>query len=182
MKVRLPFPNLRRSLFLVVVVALSCVPVAAASFKPIQRNFGELTFPRVRAGTVTIPKSQSTGRIRVIATLKLPPLAQAYGRGLYAAGSANRLNVHSSASKAYLRRIDAEQTAAIAKLRQAIPSARISWRYQVILNGMTVSIPAQKLPQLSRQSYIGRVWPSFTYHLSLNRSPSIIGARLSAAA
>ena len=41
---------------------------------------------------------------------------------------------------------------------------------------MTVSIPAQKLPQLSRQSYIGRVWPSMTYHLSLNRSPGIIGA------
>ena len=176
MKVRLPFPHLRRSLLLALLAALSSVPVSAAAFQPIQRNFGELTFPRVRAGTVTIPKGQSSGRIRVIATLKLPPLAQAYGRGLYAAGSANRLNVHSSASKAYLARIEAEQTAAIAKLRQAIPSARISWRYQVILNGMTVSIPAQKLPQLSRQSYIGRVWPSLTYHLSLNRSPGIIGA------
>src|SRR4051812_36513876 len=176
MEVRLPFPHLRRSLLLALLAALSSVPVSAAAFQPVQRNFGELTFPRVRAGTVTIPKHQSSGRIRVIATLKLPPLAQAYGRGLYAAGSANRLNVHSSASTAYLARIQAEQSAAIAKLRQAIPSALISWRYQVILNGMTVSIPAAKLPQLSRQSYIGRVWPSMTYHLSLNRSPGIIGA------
>src|SRR4051812_21935590 len=175
MEVRLPFPHLRRSLFLALLAALCSVPVSAAAFQPIQRNFGELTIPRVRAGTVTVPKHQS-GRIRVITTLKLPPLAQAYGRGLYSAGSANRLNVRSATSKAYRKRIDAEQTAAIAKLHRALPAARVSWRYQVVLNGFAVSIPARQLGKLSRQGFAARVWPSYTSPLSLNRSPAVIGA------
>src|SRR6185436_19566536 len=98
MKVRLPFSHLRRSLIFAVLAALTAVPESAAAFRPIQRSFGELTIPQVRAGTVTIPKRQHDGRVRVIVTLKLPPLAQAYGRGLYAAGSAQRLNVHSATS------------------------------------------------------------------------------------
>src|SRR5262245_44079636 len=175
MKVGYPIFHLRRLLIFASLAALVAVPASSAAFRPIQRDFGELTIPRVRAGTATVPKGKHDGRIRVIVTLKLPPLAQAYGRGLYAAGSSQRLNVHSSASQAYLRRIDAEQSAAVAKLRSAIPSARVSWHYQAVLNGMAVSIPAAKLPQLSRQSYIGRVWPSYTYHLSLNRSPNVIG-------
>src|SRR5213075_2579761 len=73
-------------------------------------------------------------------------------------------------------RIDAEQTAAIAKLHRALPAALVSWRYQVVLNGFAVSIPARQLGKLSRQSFAARVWPSYTYHLSLNRSPAVIGA------
>jgi subtilisin family serine protease len=169
---------LRRVLVLVFLAALTAVPAASAAFQPIRRNFGELTYPRVRAGKLTVEHGAdgTSSRVRVIVSLKLPPLAQAYGRGLYAAGSAHRLNVHSVAAKAYLRQIDTAQAAAVAQLRRALPDARVSWRYQVVLDGFTVSLPAKQLPKLSRQSFAVRVWPSYTYHLSLNRSPAIIGA------
>ena len=176
MDFRLHWASLRRLLFLASLAALTPVPAATGAFQPIRRDFGELTVPRVRAGHVTIPNGHRSGRVRVIVSLKLPPLAQAFGRGLYAAGSAEKLNVRSAASKAYLRRIDAEQTTALAQLKRALPAARVSWRYQVVLNGFAVSLPARQLPQLSRQSFAARVWPSFSYHLALNRSPSVIGA------
>src|SRR3954452_22990634 len=170
------FGFLRRALVLAVLAALVAVPAASAAFHPIRRDFGELTSPRVRAGKMTIPSGQQDGRLRVIVSLKLPPLAQAYGRGLYAAGAAHRLQVRSSAAKAYVARIDAQQNAAIAQLRRALPDARVSLRYQVVLNAFAVSLPAKELPKLSRQGFAARVWPSFTYHLALNRSPAVIGA------
>ena len=142
MKVRLPFPHLRRSLFLVLLVALSCVPVSAAAFQPIQRNFGELTFPRVALARddPEAPVDGTDPRDRHVE-------AAAARAGVRPRALRGRLGEPAERPlvrvEAYLRRIEAEQTAAIAKLRQAIPSARISWRYQVILNGMTVSIPAR---------------------------------------
>ena len=92
MELRLHLASLRRFLVLGVLAALTAVPAASAAFQPIRRDFGELAYPRVRAGKMTVPGGQrNDGRIRVIVSLKLPPLAQAYGRGLYAAGSAHRL-------------------------------------------------------------------------------------------
>ncbi len=176
MELRLHLALLRRFLVLAVLAALTAVPAASAAFQPIRRDFGELTYPRVRAGHVTIPSGHHDGRIRVIVSLKLPPLAQAYGRGLYAAGAAHRLEVGSSTAKAYVARIEAQQAAAITQLKRTIPDARVSLRYQVVLNALAVSLPAKELPKLSRQSFATRVWPSFTYHLALNRSPAVIGA------
>ena len=163
-------------MILAVLAALTAVPTASAAFKPIRRDFGELTFPLLRAGKVTIPKGHSSDRIRVIVTLKSPPLAQAYHRGLYAAGSAQRLQVHSSVAQAYVRKLQAQQAVAIAQLKRALPDARVAERYQVILDGFAVSLPAQQLAKLSRQGFASRVWPSYTYHLALNRSPAVIGA------
>ena len=176
MELRLHLASLRRFLVLAVLAALTAVPAASAAFQPIRRDFGELAYPRLRAGKVTIPSGHNDGRIRVVVSLKLPPLAQAYGRGLYAAGTTHRLEVRSSAAQAYVARIDAQQAAAIAQLKRTMPEARVSLRYQVVLNAFAVSIPAKELPKLSRQSFAARVWPSFTYHLALNRSPAVIGA------
>ena len=132
--------------------------------------------PRLRAGTLTIPPAHRERRIRVIVTLKLPPLAQAYGRGLFASGSTRQLNVHTASSRAYLKKIESAQRRAVAQLRRAIPSAIVTRRFLVVLDGLTVSLPVKKLPQLARQSFAARVWPSYTYHLALNRSPGVIGA------
>jgi minor extracellular serine protease Vpr len=178
MNSRLDFATLRRrALIFASLAALAAVPSAAAGFQPLRRDFGELSVPRLRAGTITIPPAhKGERRIRVIVTLKLPPLAQAYGRGLFATGSARQLNVRSEESQAYLHRIDAAQRFAVAQLHRAIPSAIVTLRYRVVLDGFTVSIPVTKLPQLARQSFTARVWPTYTYHLALNRSPSIIGA------
>jgi len=171
---------LRRALLLASVAALAAVPAAAATIRPIHRAlaFGdvELAHPRLRAGTLTVPRAHRDGRIRVVVTLKLPPLAQAYGRGLAAAGSTRRLDVHSGSSQAYLRRVRAAQAVAVAQLRRDIPAARVSRRFAIVLDGLTVSLPVKQLPRLARESFAERVWPSLSYHLSLNRSPGVIGA------
>jgi subtilisin family serine protease len=130
--------------------------------------------PRVRAGT--LPAVASSGRIRVIARLSLPPLAQRFGRGLASAGAARRLDTTSAASRAYLQRVGRAQTAEAALVRRAIPEARIGHRFQVVLDGLTVSLPASKLPALVRLRSITAVYPSVGYTMTLDRSPSIIGA------
>ncbi len=166
----------RRALILASLAALAAVPSGAAAFQPIRRQFGDLTLPRVRAGTLEVPRAHRDNRIRVIVTLKQPPLAQAYGRGLFAAGSAGRLDVHTTASQAYLRRLEQVQAAAIAQLHRTIPSATVSERYRIVLDGFTVTLPVKKLPQLVRAGFAQRVWPSLRYTQTTNRSPAVIGA------
>ena len=166
---------MRRALTLALLAALAAVPTAASALRPIHRTFGELTFPRVRAGHITVP-NQRDRNVRVIVTLKLPPLAQAYGRGLFAAGSTRQLDAHTAAARAYLARLTAAQNLAIAQLKRAIPSARVSWRYGIVLDGFTVTLPPNRLPTLSAQSFAARVFPSLSYALTLNRSPTVIGA------
>jgi len=176
MKSRIRLAALRRALFLSLLAALLLAPAAGARFEPIRRDFGELQLPRVRAGTLVIPPHHRDGRIRVIVTLPQAPLAQAYGRGLYTAGSTRQLNVHTSSAQAYIATLKAAQARAIAQLHRDIPSATVSWRYQIVLNGFTVTLPFTQLPKLSGESFASRVWPSLTYHMSLNRSPAVIGA------
>jgi subtilisin family serine protease len=147
---------------------------AAAKLLPVQRTFGDRSLPRVRAGV--LPAISSSGRIRVIARLSLPPLAQYSGRGLSAAGGRRRLSVASASSRAYVRRLVQAQTHETALLRRAIPEARIGARFQVVLDGLTVSLPASKLPALVRLTSIAGVYPSVPYTLALDHSPSVIGA------
>ena len=166
----------RRALSLAALAALAAVPSAAAAFQPIRRHFGELTIPRLRAGTVQIPSGHAGNRIRVIVTLKLPPLAQAYGRGLFASGSTRQLNVRTAESRAYLRRLERAQATAVAQLHRLIPSATVSERYRIVLDGFTVTLPVTKLPLLARASFAQRIWPSLRYTQTTNRSPAVIGA------
>ena len=141
---------------------------------PVQRTLSERTLPRLRAGV--IPPSRPSGRVRVIADLPLPPLAAHFGRALSIEGARRKLDVESSASRAYLRRIDEEQARVAAALLRAIPQARIGRRFGVILDALTISLPAAKLPALVREASITRVYPSIAYTLALDRSPSVIGA------
>jgi minor extracellular serine protease Vpr len=167
----------RLTAFLTLAAALLSATTAAASLQPVRRDFGDLTVPRVRAWSGQIPAGHASGRIRVIATLHLPPLAAVYGRDTLAFGAARRkLDVRSAASRAYLARIEAAQRAAVTEIRRAIPQARVTRRFQLVLDGLTVELPARRLPALARLSSVARVYPSLRYTLELNRSPSIIGS------
>lgn len=159
-----------------VAAALSAAIPAGAALVPIGRTFGDLTVPRVRAGTLTIPRNQAFGRVRVIVGLPLPPLASTQGRGLSAHGGSRRLDVASAASQRYLAQISAAQQVAAARLLHAIPDARIGRHYQVVLDGFTVSLPVTKLPALARLGFVQKVYPSVRYHLATDTSPSVIGA------
>ena len=143
-----------------------------------RRTFGTgVTLPLVRAGHIHVPAGHGSGRVRVIARLQLPPLAAVFAERTPAlAGAARHLNVHSASSRIYLARVTAAQARAAAALKRAIPSARIGWRYKILLDGFAVSLPYRQLPKLVRLGFVTKVYPSYTYTEELNRSPSLIGA------
>jgi minor extracellular serine protease Vpr len=166
---------LRRVVLLPLAAALILTSAASATLQPIRRSYGEFSLPRVRAGTLKIPAASSRGRVTVLVGLRLPPLA-ANNRNLFSVRSTSRLNVHSSSSRLYLAQLARGQSAAAAELKRAIPSARISYRYRVVLDGFAVSLPARKLPALARLKAVTKIYPSVRYALDTNQSPAIIGA------
>src|SRR5213076_2194762 len=137
--------------------ALILTSAASATLQPVRRSYGERSLPRVRAGTLKIPSASSHGRLTVLVGLRLPPLA-AYNRNLFSTASTARLNVRSSSSRSYLSRLARAQHAAAAELERAIPSARISYRYRVVMDGFAVSLPARKLPALARLHAVTKIY------------------------
>jgi minor extracellular serine protease Vpr len=117
-----------------------------------------------------------TQRVRVIVDLAAPPLAVHGGRGLFAAPARRKLDVRSAPSLAYLHLLERQQAHVAAQIRTAIPQARIGRHFTILLNALTVSLPATKLPALVATRAVTKVYPSVAYTLALDRSPSIIGA------
>ena len=160
---------------LAVVAALTVVAPTFAKLQPIKRSFGEVTLPRLRAGTLQIPRGHADGRIRVIVRLKQPPLAAVFGQSAKSAGE-HRLNVASSSSRAYLARLSSLQNAAAAQLKRAIPTIP----------------PAAALPGPARRHHGERPQPLLApprpaavreqglpephLHVNTNESPQIIQA------
>lgn len=112
----------------------------------------------------------------MIVTLDDPPLAAAASLNRLAGfGPTRRLNVSSPFSRTYLARIEAAQRRAVATVRAEIPEAVVSRRFRILLNGFTVSVPYQRLPELLRLDVARNVYPSLSYTPSLNRGPAVIG-------
>jgi minor extracellular serine protease Vpr len=168
---------LRRTLALAsLAAALVTAGSAAAALQPVKRTFGEVTVPRVRTGTVKIPAGHARGLTRVIVTLHVPPLAAAFQRGLYAHAAVTHLDASSASSRAYVARVARAQRQAIAALHVAIPEAHVSRRYSIVLDGLTVTLPAARLTKLMRLGFVAHVYPTYRYTLNLDQSPGIIGA------
>jgi minor extracellular serine protease Vpr len=165
----------RLAIFAAAVAALTSATAASSALRPVKRQFGEQSVPLVRQGTLRIPPGQDESRVRVIVGLALPPLAVVEGQPFGRAGR-ERLDVAGSASRRYLSRLGRAQDAAVADLRRAIPSARVSRRYQIVLNGLAVDLPARRLADLSRRPFVERLYPSVRFHRNLNESPALIAA------
>jgi subtilisin family serine protease len=116
--------------------------------------------------------------MEVVVTLDAPPLAQAIQRSrvLSARYKAERLSLRAPTSVAYLRSLTLAQTALSTRIATTVPSARVTWRYQVVLNGLAVLVPRSELGRLARVPGVAKVWPSLTYRPLLDRSPELIGA------
>ncbi len=158
----------------VLVAALLSVSAAAAGLQPIRYRHGEVNVPRVRAGSISIPAGHARGRVTVVVALSGPPLA-AWSRSLASRAATTRLDTSSAASRSYLAELSRRQDAAARTLRRAIPEAVVSRRFRVLLNGLTVTLPAKRLPALMKLSLARHVYPSLRYSLALDRSPSLIG-------
>jgi subtilisin family serine protease len=69
------------------------------------------------------------------------------------------------------------QDAAAARIRRAMPGARVRWRYRITLDGLAVVVPRDRLAALARIPGVERVYPSGGgYQPLLDRSPELIGA------
>jgi subtilisin family serine protease len=168
---------LRRVFSILAVAAiLGLVSSASAAFQPVRRSFGELEIPRVRAGQVVVPKGHANGRVTMIVTLTQPPLAAHSERSLFGVSATRRLDVDSAGSRAYLASLARAQAKAVAELHRAIPEAMVGRRLRIILDALTVTLPAKKLPALYRLGFVARVYPSLRFTQSLDNSPSLIGA------
>jgi subtilisin family serine protease len=121
------------------------------------------------------PARLSASGVELIVTLKEPPLARASleQRGFQRVG---RLALHASASVAYLRGLTREQDALAARIRRAIPGAKVRWHYGVVLNGLAVVAPAAAAKRIGALPGVAHVYPGVRYRRSLYRSPAVIGA------
>jgi subtilisin family serine protease len=116
--------------------------------------------------------------VEVVVTLPQPPLAAAVsGDRLLAAATTRhrRLDVRAPASVSYLRSLASAQRTLQSRIETRIPDARVHWHYGVVLNGIAVSLPSNRLAELAR-IHGATVWPSVTYHSLLNKTPQLIGA------
>ena len=106
----------------------------------------------------------------------MPPLAAAYAEGLSVTSSSRRLEVNSSSSRKYLSRLGSMQARAAAEIREAIPAAVVSRRFQVVLDGLTVELPVGRLPDLAGLTFVTKIYPSLAYRQTLNESTALIRA------
>jgi subtilisin family serine protease len=112
----------------------------------------------------------------VVVTLEAPPLAGMLdaGRSLYA--HRNRLDLRAPASVSYLARLAATQRQVQARITHAVPEAFVRWRYQVVVDGFALVVPADETARVARLPGVAAVYPSLRYHPTLDRSPQQIGA------
>jgi subtilisin family serine protease len=166
----------RRAFLLLGLCAAFAAPASAAAtgFPLAQVAHLRPHGPRVRPGTIHLQPAHV--RVRVIASLSLPPLAQRYGRGLYAFGGRRKLAIHSSTARAYVAELTAAQARAVQELRAEIPQARVQERFQVLLDAVTVSLPDTSLPKLMGMRTFSRIYPVLQYTMADDTSPSVIGA------
>ena len=91
----------------------------------------------------------------VVALLDAPPLARAPCTGA---------------------RIDAQQHAFRRELAEQIPEARVGWRYRLVANGYSLTLPAAQAALLRRLPGVRDVLPTATYAPRVASSPQQIGA------
>jgi minor extracellular serine protease Vpr len=169
--------TLRRGLLLSGLFALLAASTASASLQPVRRDLREAALPRVRAGVIKVPSAQQHGLTRVIVRLSAPPLAVWSGdRSLSSSSRTHRLDVQSTAARAYVAKLARLQDAAVAQVRATIPQARFQERFSILLDGITVQLPARSLPKLLGLSTVNKIYPSLTYLRTMDRGPSVIHA------
>ena len=61
-------------------------------------------------------------------------------------------------------------------IEDAVPDARIRWRYRLVANGMAVVVPRSQLGRLTSLPGVETVYPSVRYRPQLDRSTQQIGA------
>ena len=131
------------------------------------------------AAAANFASTPSHAGVEVVVELPSPPLVDAVARARTtqsAQRASGRLDLSSAASRTALARIQRAQRALESRIHAAIPQARIVWRYQVVLNGLAVFLPADRIARLERIPGIAHVTKSVAYHRQLDVAPGLINA------
>jgi subtilisin family serine protease len=107
------------------------------------------------AAAAPAPPRPSGDRSEVVALLDSPPLARAPGAAVGIAG---------------------EQRAFRQELATALPDADVGWRYRLVLNGFSLSIPSAEVSRLRALPGVRDVVPAGNYVPRMTTSPQEIGA------
>jgi subtilisin family serine protease len=124
------------------------------------------------------PAAASAASVEVVVGLASPPLAGAIAnsRVLAASVKAGKVDLASPFAVSYTRFLERDQEQLASRIVRTVPSARVRWHYQVVLDGFAVVVPRASLPALSRIPGVATVYPDFTLHATLDKSPEVIGA------
>src|SRR5262245_34224140 len=109
----------------------------------------------VAASGPTRPPTESGARAEVVVLLHAPPLAKAPGAGVA---------------------IDGEQRAFRRALASQVPDAAIEWRYRLVANGFSLSLPDSQIERLQSLPGVREVLPSAAYEPQAESTPQQIGA------
>jgi subtilisin family serine protease len=124
------------------------------------------------------PVAAAAGTVELVVRLEGPGLAQAVAqsRALAPAAKRRRLDLASPGSRSYLAELEAAQSLFERELAEAVPSARVRWRYRIVLNGVAVVLDERYAPRLRRLPGVRDLLPNATYESKLDQSPGRIGA------
>ncbi|HET9324819.1 MAG TPA: S8 family serine peptidase [Gaiellaceae bacterium] len=117
------------------------------------------------------PSAPRGSMVEVVAELQAPSAAQSP-----LPRSRGRLDLDSRAALGRLTRIRIGQELVAGRIADAVPEARIRWRYRVVLNALAVVLPAKSIPALERVDGVAAVDRGSVYYPQLDRSPAAIGA------
>jgi subtilisin family serine protease len=109
----------------------------------------------VVTGGGELPAAPGTDSAEVVALLGSRPLALSPGAG---------------------KRIADEQRAFLLALEREVPSARVGWRYRLVANGFSLTLPRSDVPRLGRLPGVTEVLPAARYEETLDTTPAQIGA------
>jgi subtilisin family serine protease len=118
------------------------------------------------------------GRTEVVVELAAPPLARAMAQSRVLSLSARRqrLSLRSPTSAGYLARLATAQRAVADRISRAVPSARIRWRYRIVLDGLAVDVPRTAVSRLRLIHGVAAVTEGIGYRRQLDRSAPVIDA------
>ena len=120
-----------------------------------------LPFCAVSAGA---SRPHSRALVEQIVLLRKPALAH------------TGLAVGSRRGAAYVSAVARSQQRFEERLRRAVPDAKVTWRYQVVLDGLAVVVPESSAARIAAIPGVASVYPSVRYEHALFRSPQTIGA------
>jgi subtilisin family serine protease len=164
-------------LMFLLALALLLSPAAAMPGQAQDRSV-----PRIQAGPVVTSDQVSDVEVpqRWIVQLDAAPLAQSpVAAQLRANGGAGPINVQASAALSYRNQLRAAQNRVLAAVRRQFPATQVHQRYELLFNGIGISVPGAgeaAMQRLSRIPGVVAVHPDRRHDLQMFSSIPTIGA------